>query len=322
MTLPYRVTLQGFTRFERSALASYFRLATNRSPAYDQVDTAGEAHFIVVDADDADAVRTVLAAGRAADTVFVGALAPQGASAWVMRPIDPLHVMRELDAMVHQRTAAQEARTAAPPGLQPPAPRSGSAAPAAHASHGPRTVIQPRPPGQVPSRRASDGEGSGFVPLAEPHQPVPPPPARRGTLALLVDDSDIALRFLEHKLERMGLQTECATTSARAIEMLSHKSYDYVFLDVELGEASELDGLALCQHIKRHHHHAGNGVAPVVVLVSAHQSELDRVRGTLAGADAYVGKPLDESMIQRLLRQHGVQPPSPSSAAGAPTSIS
>jgi CheY-like chemotaxis protein len=304
MTMPYRVTLQGFTRFERSALASYFRLATNRNPAYEQVDTPGEAHFVVVDADDADAVRAVLAAGRAADTVFVGALAPQGASAWVMRPIDPLHVMRELDAMVHQRTAAQEARTAPPPGLQPPTHASA----AAHASHGPRTVIQPRPPGQVPARRASDSEGSGFVPLAEPHQPVPPPPPRRGTLALLVDDSDIALRFLEHKLERMGLQTECATTSARAIEMLSHKAYDYVFLDVELGEASELDGLALCQHIKRHHHHAGTGVAPVVVLVSAHQSELDRVRGTLAGADAYVGKPLDDSVLQRLLRQHGVQP--------------
>ena len=79
MSLPYRVTLQGFSAFERSALASYFRLAANRSPAYEQVDTASEAHFIVVDADDADAVRGVLAGGRAADTVFVGALAPQGA---------------------------------------------------------------------------------------------------------------------------------------------------------------------------------------------------------------------------------------------------
>ncbi|MFY9510071.1 MAG: hypothetical protein WAQ05_03760, partial [Rubrivivax sp.] len=124
MSLPYRVSLLGFTAFERSALASYFRLAANRNPAYEQVDTAGEAHFIVVDADDADAVRAVLSAGRGADTVFVGALAPQGAPAWVMRPIDPLHVMRELDAMVaHKKTA----RAPAPgPGLTTPPPEAGT----------------------------------------------------------------------------------------------------------------------------------------------------------------------------------------------------
>jgi len=311
MSLPYRVTLQGFSAFERSALASYFRLAANRNPAYEQVDTAGEAHFIVVDADDADAVRGVLAGGRAADTVFVGALAPQGASAWVMRPIDPLHVMRELDAMVSHKANHMAAARAAQAGPGSPAPVSGQ---------GPRTVtiIKQPNPGPVPSRRASDADSSSLLSASEARPPVAPPPARRGTLALLVDDSEIALRFLETRLQRLGLQTEGAATSAKAIELLSHTAYDYVFLDVELGDTSELDGLALCQHIKRHHHHVGGGRGPVVVMVSAHHSELDRVRGTLAGADAYVGKPLDEAVIVRLLRQNGLTPPA---AASEPTEI-
>lgn len=297
MSLPFRVTLQGFSSFERSALGSYFRLAANRNPAYEQVDTAGEAHFIVVDADDAEAVRCVLAAGRAADTVFVGALAQQGASAWVMRPLDPLHVMRELDAMVSNKTA--------------------SSAPSRTVQGGRVvTVIKQPSPGAMPSRRASDADGSGFIAVPDMHTPVAPTPARRGTRALLVDDSEIALRFLETRLQRMGLQTECAGSSAKAIELLSHESYDFVFLDVELGAASELDGLALCQHIKRYHHRAAGGRGPVVVMVSAHQSELDRVRGTLAGADAYVGKPLDEAVILRLLRLHGLAPPA---AASEPT---
>ena len=37
MSTPYLVALQGFSAFERSALGAYFRLASNRSPAYEQV---------------------------------------------------------------------------------------------------------------------------------------------------------------------------------------------------------------------------------------------------------------------------------------------
>lgn len=297
MSLPFRVTLQGFSSFERSALASYFRLAANRNPAYEQVDSAGEAHFIVVDADHAEAVRGVVAAGRAADTVFVGGMAPQGASAWVMRPLDPLHVLRELDAMVSLKTAVRAATHSAQHPSLPPGP-------------GGRVVTIIKQPTPGLSRRASDASDADVAAAAGVHQPVPPAPARRGTAALLVDDSEIALRYLETRLQRLGLQPECANTSAQAIERLSHRAYDFVFLDVDLGDSSELDGLALCQHIKRQAHH---GREPVVVLVSAHHSELDRVRGTLAGADAYVGKPLDDEVLAGLLRQHGLSPPAPAS---------
>jgi len=106
--------------FERSALTSYFRLATNRSPAYEHADAGSEAHFLIVDADHAGVVEGVVAAGRVRDSVFIGSQAPDGAVAWMTRPIDPLHVLRELDAMVDARAGAQ------------PAPDSWE--------HGPRTV--------------------------------------------------------------------------------------------------------------------------------------------------------------------------------------
>jgi CheY-like chemotaxis protein len=124
------------------------------------------------------------------------------------------------------------------------------------------------------------------------------------TRALLVDDSEIALRFLESRLQALGVQTERAQGSAKALALLSQRAYDMVFLDVELGESSELDGLALCQHIKRHHHHAGSALEPTVVMVSAHHSELDRARGALAGCDAYLAKPLDEQALRRLFHHH------------------
>ncbi len=135
-----------------------------------------------------------------------------------------------------------------------------------------------------------------------------PPPksvaSSRMTRALLVDDSEIALRFLETRLQPLGVQTQRAQTSAKAIELIDAHAFDIIFLDVELGAESELDGLALCQHIKRHHRHAGSELEPTVVMLSAHHSELDRARGALAGCDAYLGKPLDDEALRRLLQHH------------------
>lgn len=125
--------------------------------------------------------------------------------------------------------------------------------------------------------------------------------------ALLVDDSEIALRFLETHLQRFGLVMERALSSGRAIELLSQRHYDFVFLDVDLGTASDLDGLALCRHIKRHPG-AGSTSTSAVFMVSAHASEVDRVRGTLAGCDAYLGKPLDAMELQRILLRQGLKP--------------
>ncbi len=322
MSLPYRVTLQGFSAFERSALASYFRLAANRSPAYEQVETMADAQFLIVDADHVEAVRSVQTAGRVRDGVFIGAQAPDGASAWMMRPIDPLHVLRELDAMVGALDAAS-ARQRPPTTIRP---LLASDPGGAYMGPSGRTAGRHLRTGSTPSRRATDVAPAPTPTPPSPRSPpspLPPPPptaaprpapppkpdaARPVAEALLVDDSDIALRFLEVRLQRLGVHTERASTSGKAIELLSRKAYRFIFLDVDLGPASDLDGLSLCQHIKRQHHHVGGLAVPVVAMVSAFQSELDRARGALAGADAYLGKPLDEVALARLLAVNGVAP--------------
>ena len=262
-TAAHTVALQGFSEFERNALASYFRLAVSREPAYAQVQTLEAARFIIADADQPGVIDALLAADRVADTVFIGAQAPDGALAWMMRPIDPLHVFREIDATLALRNK--------------PAPAGPGAAPtgAALATGGPR--------------RAGDS--------AAP------------TSALLVDDSEIALRFLERLLQTLGLRTELANNSARTLELLTERKFDVVFLDVDLGDQSELDGLTLCQRIK-HYRRPELGPTAKVVMVSAHAAAVDRVRGTLAGCDAYLAKPLDDESLRRTLRAIGVAMPS------------
>ena len=130
-------------------------------------------------------------------------------------------------------------------------------------------------------------------------------------LVLVVDDSEVAQRFMVRQLDGLGLHAEAASHSARALHLMSLQRYDIVFVDVDLGPASELDGLSLCQRIKQAKRPPGTGLAPKVVMVSAHASATDRVRGTLAGCDGYLAKPLDDKTLVGQLRRVGLlaEPP-------------
>jgi CheY-like chemotaxis protein len=296
---PHRVCLLGFSDFERRALALQFRLAVARQPAYELVATHPEAQFLVVDGDARPAVQRALDSGRLADCLFVGAAsAPSGALACLRRPIDALSLMRELDAAV-MRLRAGDGSPEASPSTRPPAktppvatptlrvvatPVSGAPDPAAAAADSPLAALVARFPD-----RASAGDPPTATDAASPATPAT---AASRCDALLVDDSEIALRFLEIKLGELGLRSRTVTDSDAALEQLQQHDFNYVFLDVELGPASKLDGLALCRHIKRR-----SSRPPVVAMVSAHASQTDRVRGSLAGCDAYLGKPLQASEL-------------------------
>lgn len=270
------IALLGFGDFERSALLSYLRLSGTRVPAYKETDSLTDANFLVVDADHVGTLDSVLSADRVADTVFVGTLAPEGALAWMMRPIDPRQVFREIDAALAQRKS-----------------RAPAAPEAVNLGAAPMPPVAETAPGEKPAAGAWGARRAGDVsaPIA----------------ALLVDDSEIALRLLERQLQAMGLRTETAADSQRALELLAQQAYDVVFLDVDLGPHSEVDGLTLCQRIKRQPPRTASGGAPVVVMVSAHTSTTDRVRGSFAGCDVFMTKPLDEETLRRSLRALGLR---------------
>lgn len=320
--MPYRVAFVGFSDFERKALASYFRLGVNRSPSYELVATLTDAEFLVADADHAPSVQLVMATERAAETVFIGAQAPVGATAWMMRPIDALHVMRELDVMVVLAggTSALEERSRRHTVIQPVRRERSDALPPPEE---PAAPARPPPAADTPGtveKAAAHLEPPLLIsvlptelPRARPPAPAQPPLPLPPPRSLLVDDSSLALRFLASRLGRWRMDIDSATSSGQALELLDRHSYDFVFLDVELGDDSELDGLALCQHIKQ----SASSLHTTVIMVSAHHAQMDRVRGTLAGCDAYLAKPLDEVELQRLLMRQGLKMPRDESAAPA-----
>jgi len=306
-----QVALLGFGDFERSALVSYLRLSASRVPAYVEASSLASADYVVADADHTGTLDTVLGADRVADTVFIGSLAPDGALAWMMRPIDPLQVIREIDAAVTLRQAQAQDHMA-----PPAAPRASAPAPAPAPASAPAPA--PDAPTPAASTAATAATAATGAPAAGPPATGRTAPARgrsaaragdtsAPTAALLVDDSEIALRFLERQLQALGLRTDTAATSERALELLARHRYDVVFLDVELGPQSALDGLALCQRIKNPQGQAAKAAVPLVVMVTAHAGATDRTRGSFAGCDAYLAKPINDEAMRRSLRKLGLR---------------
>ena len=281
----FTVAIEGFSAFERQALASFFRLAARRSPAFRQVDEPGMADFLIADADHAASVAAVRRGQRVEDTVFIGAAAPEGAAAWLPRPIDPVHVMRALDELVELRLSA-------------PDPHSGMM------DLDPMEVDTLRGGlDDLPQRRAEPP-----APAAEAApEPAPAPAASRprgggGREVLLVEDSPIARQFLKQRLQHLGYRViECASGEA-ALDLLSRRTFEMVFLDVVLGPPGSIDGLQLCQRLKQRGAQRA-GLRTVVVMVTGLDGATDRVRGSLAGCDAYLTKPLHESEFIATLLQ-------------------
>lgn len=92
-----------------------------------------------------------------------------------------------------------------------------------------------------------------------------------------------------------------------ALELLAHRSFDGVFLDMERCECSALDGLASCRHIRRQHRDV-DGRVPVIVMLSAQHRRLDRARGAFAGCHHRLARPLDDDALRQMFAQHRPRP--------------
>ncbi|MBC7649839.1 MAG: response regulator [Vitreoscilla sp.] len=119
---------------------------------------------------------------------------------------------------------------------------------------------------------------------------------------LVVDDSDVALKFMQNRITRYGFRAELAKSGDEALIRLSAEKYKFVFLDVMM---EGLDGYQTCRAIKQRKY--GSGKAPVVVMLTSRGGSIDKIRGGLAGCDAYLTKPLNEAELLKVLSKYDEQ---------------
>jgi len=115
--------------------------------------------------------------------------------------------------------------------------------------------------------------------------------------ALVVDDSVTVRKQLELSLKLLGGRAHCVETGEEALASLEIDDFDMVFLDVVLPGA---DGYQVCRTIKRHRRHKST---PVIMLTSK-GTPFDKVRGSLAGCDNYLTKPVKEATFREIVSKH------------------
>ncbi len=111
---------------------------------------------------------------------------------------------------------------------------------------------------------------------------------------LLVDDDRELIDLLAFALKRAGLEPIAAHDARAAVRVFEERQPDLVVLDINLGGSSGLDVL---KELRR------RSQLPVIML-TALDSEEDKVRGLEAGADDYLTKPFSHrELIARIRAQ-------------------
>ena len=116
---------------------------------------------------------------------------------------------------------------------------------------------------------------------------------------LAVDDSPLMRTFLQNKLQPYGISPEFASSGEEALYKVSKQHFDMIFLDVML---PGMDGYDVCKMIKKN---KDNSLMKVVMLTSKDKT-FDKIRGTMAGCDGYLTKPVDELKLRAIIERHTV----------------
>ncbi len=115
---------------------------------------------------------------------------------------------------------------------------------------------------------------------------------------LVVDDDVSARMYLRAKLALVeGIDVYEASSGDEALQMSEFTPFDGILLDVNMAGQ---DGYAVCRTIKRQSRSRG-GKLPKIYLVTSRSGMMDRMRATLAGADAFISKPPLPNQLHELL---------------------
>jgi len=121
------------------------------------------------------------------------------------------------------------------------------------------------------------------------------------TRVLVVEDEESFSDALSYMLRREGFEVAVAATGPDALSQFDRAGADLVLLDLML---PGLSGTEVCRTLRR------KSTVPVIML-TARDSEIDKVVGLELGADDYVTKPFSSrelvARIRAVLRRRGAE---------------
>lgn len=145
------------------------------------------------------------------------------------------------------------------------------------------SVLPPRPSGAL-------GTATG---LAKAPAENPGTTSVRGATVLLVEDDRNIQRSISFQLQRQGYRVTCCQDGESGLAEALRRQYSAIVVDVML---PLLDGLSLCKRVRRER------PSQPLILISARNSDLDKITGLEFGADDYLAKPFSPAELEARIR--------------------
>jgi twitching motility two-component system response regulator PilG len=269
----YLVDVIGFNPVERSMLTSIFALAARRDPGFVQYDPAttgtGSADIYLVDAENAEALNEFRMLSKRSNlpAVMIG---PEGDSLGFPTLPRPLQWARLLQAL--EETVAS----------------AGGSGPRAARDDEGTLPLGKTFSASLAGRTQPGGHGSALDEAAAHKRAA-------GDTVLVVDDNASVRMFMKAKLAPFNFEVDFAETGEEAVGLTGTREYTCVFLDVVL---PGIDGYQVCKLIKANKQAIKK---TAVVMLTSRSSPFDKLRGSLAGCDEYLTKPLDEDRLLEVI---------------------
>jgi twitching motility two-component system response regulator PilG len=267
----YLVDVIGFNPTERAMLTSVFALAARRDPGFVQFDpvSAAAPDMYLVDIDDEGAFAEYRALNRRGSlpAVLVASPGKGGAHDVIERPLQWARLLQALeDAIV-------DVNETFPAPLEPPL--------------------------AYPSMESSSTRNR-LAPDAGVRTPIPGMDISGikralGDTVLVVDDNATVRMFMQAKLAPFKFEIDFAESGEQAVALTGTREYACVFLDVVM---PGIDGYQVCKLIKANKQAIKK---TAVVMLTSRSSPFDKLRGSLAGCDEYLTKPLDEDRLLEVI---------------------
>ena len=111
---------------------------------------------------------------------------------------------------------------------------------------------------------------------------------------LVVDDEQPIADILKFNLEKEGYQVVCAYDGGSAVELAFSERPDLILLDLMLPVK---DGMDVCREVR-------SKLNTPIIMLTAKDTELDKVLGLELGADDYVTKPFGTRELLARVKAH------------------
>lgn len=112
---------------------------------------------------------------------------------------------------------------------------------------------------------------------------------------LVVDDSQSVRKQLELELDLFDVTIDFADSAEAAFNLLKSNTYQLALLDVVLPDK---DGFQICKYIK------STSKETVAIMLTGKATQTDKIKGTLAGCDDYLIKPVGRITFQNSVKNY------------------